>query len=191
MCHYITAILPAHADLQAINAIGKSYGVSFSTLGNEHIERQLQSDQQYLWKESKFCDCGTSFGAFACYQHTHPDTSLKDIKKLRKKGWSEAKIQKWLDNKARSKQKNERSEEWSKKTYEQDARVWIQFLTDLASENICGYLGLLFHWYRGGIESERIDIVQTHETGIDQLNEDAIFHFLEDHIYQINFRNKR
>lgn len=189
MCHYITAIVPKQADIQALNRIGQPYGLTFSPLENDSVEKQLRSDQQYLWKESKFCDCGTAFGAFALDGNKKPDTYKKDLKKLRKKGWSEAKIQKWLDNKARTEQKEVRSEEWSKKKYEQDAQVWIQFLTELSTKNICSYLGLMFHWYAGDLETERIQILQTHPSGLDQLNEEVIFHFLEDHIYQFNFRN--
>ena len=131
MCHFITGITSETTDLELLNTIGSKYGLTFSEASNEHIIKQLKQNQKYLWKDSKYCDCGTALGAIS-FIEKNKKSNEKDLQRLKKKGWSETKINNWLENKKRSELKDERAAEHKQGNYEYDAENWINFLTELS-----------------------------------------------------------
>lgn len=185
MCHYITGIINDGTNLELVNNIGGKYGITFSEASNEHITKQLNSDQKYIWKNSKYCDCGTALGAINFIEEGI-NSNEKDLKRLKKKGWSDTKINHWLENKKRSEQKDERVAEHKQGNYEQDAENWISFLIELSEHSGIGYFGILFHWYSVGVETERVELLVHERLNLNELSPNYIYRMKEDTVYEIS-----
>src|SRR4051794_2456525 len=106
MCHYVTAYVPAGADLTAVEAILDSYNFGFSIVENRHVAQQLGSRTVQILTTRGMCDCGTSLASARTGGRLEaPNDS--HLQKLRKKGWGESRIQRWLDEKAGATQRQE------------------------------------------------------------------------------------
>lgn len=81
------------------------------------------------------------------------------MKKFRRQGWSEAKIERWLEQKEQTKARHQREDEARAQVSTPELDQWINFVTDLLKSGKAPRLGLLLHLYRGGIESERVKIL--------------------------------
>ncbi|MGB3464116.1 MAG: hypothetical protein WBA74_02560 [Cyclobacteriaceae bacterium] len=184
MCHFITGIIYKETKLELINSIGTKYNIIFSEVSNEHISKQLNPDQNYIGKNSKYCDCGTALGAIA-FIEKDKKSNEKDLTRLRKKGWSTTKISNWLENKKRSDLKDERAAKHKQGNYEYDAENWIKFLTELSKNPGIGYFGVLFHWYSSGVESERVELLKYEQLKICELSPDYIYRMEEDTVYEL------
>lgn len=185
MCHFITAIINQTTDLDKLNLIGNDYGITFSNTSNKFIELQLKQGQKYIWKNSKYCDCGTALGAIDFIKQ-EKKSDKKDLKRLKKKGWTETKIKKWLINKERSDLKDQRTAEHQQSKYQDDAENWINFLNDIAKDVDIEYFGLIYHWYSQSVENERFKIVQWKQFNTNPLTTEDIFNMKEDTVYQLN-----
>lgn len=151
MCIFITAIIPADFDTAAAKPILEKHSMLFKPLANHFLESQLQGDRAVLARRS-VCDCDTSLGCRGRlkFPEQHNKTSA-DI--LRKKGWTESKIKRWLHEKEHNAEKRIQEEE---EKYNKDLNNWIEFLASLFSENITNRLGLMIHMFSGGLSEERI-----------------------------------
>lgn len=183
MCHFITAIIDDKSSLETLNSIGKNYGITFRTVSNEHLQKQLQYNRKYLWKNSDQCDCGTSIGSSRTSDPV--ESTKKDIKRFKKKGWSETKIKNWLMNRERSEKKDERAELDRGTNVNEDAKNWIGLLRDFQNSSEIGYFGLLLHWYSGNVESEPVNILDWRKINPERLTTSGIFEMEEDVVYQI------
>jgi hypothetical protein len=94
MCYYITATVPAECNLEILRQVIKKYSFGFTALTNSFITAQLPKGSQYYRATGSYCDCDDGFGYSFHYDRTsNPNDLAKHTTKLRKKGWSEAKIQ--------------------------------------------------------------------------------------------------
>jgi hypothetical protein len=73
--------------------------------------------------------------------------TAKDTKRLKKKGWGEAKIEKWLKDK-------EHKRESALLSRQPEAEEWIAFLRSAVGHPNIGEFGLLLHSYETGPELE-------------------------------------
>lgn len=159
MCHFITGIFSGKTSLEEINAVGKEFGLQFEDCKNEFIQKQLKHDETYLLKCCKQCDCGTPLGS-QNPQKINPAENIgtSEIEKLRRKGWSETKIQRFLSDKNKNTEKYIRGSEQSKAAAENELQEWVAFYRKLFESTDIKTFGILLHWYSGSIESERITI---------------------------------
>src|SRR5918999_3046360 len=111
MCHFITATLPHNVNPQSVASIFDSHKLGFEVISNPHVSSQIESGDSYILTTRGHCDCGTAFGSLA-----HSDASKvvsydRELKKFRKQGWSESKIQRWLTQKEQTKERHQREDE--------------------------------------------------------------------------------
>src|SRR5512137_773494 len=131
MCHYITATVKKGTPLEVLSGIAKSHGLHFIDIKNEFVEQQLPQGTIYLWKKSSHCDCGTALGCMNLRnQQTEVPDRESETKRLRKKGWSEAKIQRWVEEKDKASDKKEARNELYRQSQEPRAEEWVKFLKD-------------------------------------------------------------
>ncbi|UII19161.1 hypothetical protein [Fulvivirga ligni] len=186
MCHFITAIISSNSDLTLLNRIGDQFDIAFDYINNDHIKNQIDTNYSYLQKLTACCECGTSLGAQDHIMSAERE-QIKDINRLKRKGWSQNKIESWLTNKQRSSVNQQRSFDHQSINYQEDAVKWLGFLSLLMKSSEIGYFGLLFHWYSGSVDSEDFQIIEYERLKEHQLNEDFIFHMKEDIVYEVLF----
>ena len=137
MCQYITITLPKEINLNEVKPLFDQYEMSQHLIHNSYVQTQLNSDDDYINTTSRMCDCDSVIASNP--QHLNLEEKYaSDIKRKKKKGWSETKINRWVAQKENS----GRNEE-----LQQDNERWVQFLTELLNENQIGKVGILIHWY--------------------------------------------
>lgn len=158
MCHFITAICSSKTKLTEINSVGETYGLKFEDCNNEHIKKQILKTEKYLIKTAKMCHCGTSLGEANFINDTPVRIQKSEIDKLKKKGWTEAKITRYLADKKKNDAKIAKKNDdiLTRKSDELDN--YINFIQDLFKKTDTELFGLLLHWYSRGPENENIKL---------------------------------
>jgi len=178
VCHFISGLIEKDFAINELNTIGKLYGINFSVCENSFVQSQLKPSEIYLIKTNKHCDCGTELG-FLNRLKKKEDSGENKLSQLRKKGWSEAKIERWLNDKS-----NKQPFDPLGKKYP-DLENWNSFIQTLFAQTKIKKFGLLLHWYRGDVFSERIKIKERIELIVDQLDISELLKIQEDGFYLI------
>lgn len=91
MCTFITAVLPASADIDTVAAIFRAYGrVCVPRSMGAGQAHALAAGERLFHTTPTHCDCGTPLGRATL--SSGRDKSGDMAARLRRKGWSEAKI---------------------------------------------------------------------------------------------------
>lgn len=175
MCHFITAVLPGSANLSALAEIASRHGRALKPQRNLSVEEHLKPGEHYFLTTQSHCDCGTTLGALRRADsklERRKSAAEKQESKLRRKGWSEAKIKRWKEQKA---------EHLAKLKSTQNATDWEHLLIDLLNLRQTPFVGLLLHWYSGPIE-ERIELqgredVKASAETLGRMREDVLYEF--------------
>src|SRR5262245_11617386 len=104
MCHYLTAMLPQSVELKSIAPIFESHKIGFELISNPHVAAQVDPQDWYILTSRKHCDCGTALGSLNQQRAANVTSYDRELKKFRKQGWSEGKIQRWLEQKEQTKE---------------------------------------------------------------------------------------
>jgi len=184
MCHYITATSKKSTPLEVLNRIAKSHGLHFIDIKNEFVEKQLPHDTTYLVKKSSHCDCGTALGCMNLRnQQTEATDRDSEVKRLQKKGWSEAKIQRWIEDKEKASHKKEARNELYRHSQEPRAEEWVEFLKDAVASPEVREFGLLLHFYMTGPERETLELKRQESITVDAVSPDFLMTIEEDVLY--------
>ena len=180
MCHYITVTLPQTADADSVAPIFRSHKLGFQVITNPHVSEQVEAGDLHILT-SKNCDCGTAVGSLNA-SPPHEDFSYEpELKKFRNQGWSEAKINRWLEQKEQTKQKHLEARD---KESTHELNQWIRLITDVLQSGYARRIGLLLHMYHGGIESERISILRREKVKLAGLTPELLMRMKEDVVYE-------
>ena len=189
MCHYITGTFESSKiGIEHINAIGKDFGLQFVDCKNDFIHAQLDSKEHYIAKVSKYCDCGTPLGSWN-KEHVKSIQRAQrsqeaEIEKLKKKGWSAAKIERFLTNRDKNNEKRGLSSQQQYEKATEDIQQWVNFINQLLSKTSIETFGLLLHFYSGSIENERIKISRK-QVAFNDLLDKILIEMDEDTLYLI------
>ncbi|MBI5160233.1 MAG: hypothetical protein HY996_02265 [Micrococcales bacterium] len=184
MCHFITGTLPRAAARTVLAPILREHGLAFSALDNPFVQAQLAPGDAYSRATKAWCDCGTPLGSArrgrgAVAQDGAHVARMKEA--LRKKGWGSAKIERWLVQQARTRERDERVRKDHDAANAAYLETWRDALAALA--RTAGPVGLLLHWYHGGLETERIEIARREPVALRSLDVAALAGIEEDMLY--------
>jgi len=147
MCHYITAVLPANADITRLQGIAESHQHALRPLHSLAMQGQLEAGEQYFVTTAGHCDCGTPLGAFKV--RPGRDDRISKERKLRLKGWSESKIARALDQHDAH---EGRERESRLTTLESGLVEWRNLVLAWLESGATPYIGLMLHFYDGPID---------------------------------------
>ena len=151
MCHYITLIVPTD-DTTALAAIMKRHGRGARAADNPSLTKVLRpGDRQYM-TTLKHCDCGTVLGQKP-NETVVATKATSEADRLRRKGWSQARITRALADKARAESRPPRPGPDS-------LDRWTAILADLATGLRLPHAGLFVHFYSGGIETDDLTVTR-------------------------------
>jgi len=93
MCTYVLAVLPQSIDVAALDAIARGFGRRVSPFANgaDAIAPNLEPGERLFGTTPDHCDCGTALGKSALPLGRTFEPA-REAAKLRRKGWSEARI---------------------------------------------------------------------------------------------------
>ena len=189
VCHFITAALPKNADLSLSREIFHRHKLGFELIENPSVQETLAEGDHYILTTSGMCDCGTILGS----EFREPLPSAEEMEKyaratvdkLRKKGWSEAKIQRWLNEAELNKEKERRGKEAGHYYNVGQASGWLEFITDFLNSKAAPRLSLLLHYYSGPL-SERILLHRKETISLPHLNAASLLSMEEDVIHEVS-----
>lgn len=178
MCHFISAVLPASADIAALTAVAEKHGRGLRSLSNPSVRKELKAGENYFLTTVGHCDCGTPLGAHAA---SATDDTHAQIRKLRAKGWSETKIARWSE---------QRGEHQAQKTAadriaaEAGIAKWQAFLAEALARNDTPYVCLLLHMYDGALDRDielsarqTVNLREADSVFLDAISEDVLYEF--------------
>ena len=181
MCHYITLVLASPTNMAELEAIAGRHKRKLEPLSNQSMKEHLKQGEEYFFTTKGICDCGTTLGYEARRSAKQNPIDLgPQIKKLKAKGWSQSKIDRWVSDKAHHDEKQIASTK-SDEHWNDD---WFAFLSELLESKLIRYVCLLLHWYSGPLTG-RITLkgricVNLYEQGIDfllKIQEDILYEF--------------
>jgi len=139
MCHFIKLVLSAQADVPALRDIVERHGRVLEPISEPRVDRELPpGDDAYL--TTRRCDCGTGLANRKAKRREHDED--REVARLRREGWSEAKIQRWREQRGEA---VARKAEAKAKSKEQEVEDWRALVSDLLDAK-ADHVGLLVHW---------------------------------------------
>ncbi len=146
MCLFITLIAPTD-DVSAVRAVMDRHDREAARFDNPSIRKVLlPGEQQYLTTRGH-CDCGTVLTQRNDTPGEVEAARAKEIARMRRKGWSDAKI-------ARAMEDHNRAEARPRGSEIDSLDLWNDALHDLGSSLKLPYVGLLVRQYSGALDTE-------------------------------------
>ena len=178
MCHYVTAVLPAAADVSRLRDIAESHRHALRPLQSPAMQRQLKAGEQYFLTTAGHCDCGTPLGALKA--RPRRNDRVVEERKLRLKGWSESKIARALDQHDAHEAKERES---ARPAVEVGLAEWQSLVSAWLGSGATPYVGLLLHFYDDPIDAGFL--LQGREVnGRDGVDASTLGHIMEDVLYE-------
>ena len=186
MCHFINLVLNQSSDPDALDAILKRRHCSLNVVNNRHLKEFLKSDEWVIHPQGKHCDCGTSLGSFVDYLPNR--TTKKQLDELRKKGWTERKIERWVEEREKINAREARIQEQFRSVVESedaDPDGWVDTIRQIINETDNDHVGVLLHWYGRSLDGEHIPITGRVQVSIRENAGPALYRMEEDKIYEV------
>ena len=146
MCHFITLIAPTD-DAEAVQAVMERYGRAANPIDNPSIRKVLRDGEHQYLTTRGHCDCGTVLAPRHDTPEAFEQKLAKEEVRLRRKGWSEAKISRALEDKRKADAKPDGGGSDS-------LELWNAALLELQNELKIPYAGLFVRFYSGAIGTE-------------------------------------
>jgi hypothetical protein len=182
MCHYVTAVLPELVAPPSAQAAAEAHQLRFEPVANAFVGGQLRRGEGYFRLGTGQCDCGTPLGARSAAPADDPPSD-RELAKLRKKGWSAAKIERWLGERRLARDRRARKNAAHDASLGPALEGWVAFLRAVLEAGDVASVGLLLHWYRGGVDSERIRLASRRGVPLRELSADLLLGIEEDVLY--------
>ncbi len=179
MCRFITAVLSKDADIEATAAVFRTYGRECVAFVNSSLAAQIGHAENVYFTTRVHCDCNTLLGSSVTSLDAG-DAREIDAARLRRKGWSEAKIARALDQRNDANARPPRSD-----PSQTSLSAWCALIRDtLSSSSRTQYVGLLLHAYHSGMSEEEIVLRERVTLHATELNEASLAAMREDTIYE-------
>ena len=179
MCHYITAVLPPSVQTSSIANIFRKHGRSLRPLESESIQAQLRPGESYFMTTNGHCDCGTGLGASLRPGRSRRRDHLdRQMEQLRRKGWSAAKVAKWLQQHDEQQIARSRQGDLSG-----GIDTWVALLDEVMASGSTASLCLLLHSYSGPL-SEPIKLSARKSMSKEEITARALSGIEEDVLYE-------
>jgi hypothetical protein len=176
MCYYITLVVRG-SDSATIDHLLRDHGRQAKLMNNTSISGALVPGETQYLTTVRHCDCGTVLAPSVA---DRTSKRAEQAAKLAKKGWSQAKIERWLGDKVKA---DHQAKERHQARAPDSIELWSRIIADLVGTPGVQQAGLLLHFYSGYVEQE--EFKPTRETvGIRDLDS-RLRNMREDHIMMV------
>lgn len=180
MCLFITAVIPRSAESPRFSELVKQHRFAFSPCENAHVLRQLRDTERYVYATQTYCDCGSPLFFRSAASKPRSQQQLdQELRKLRRKKWSEAKIARWIEATGpRPVDPN------APPNGQRSVRQWADFLTVALALPGVGYVGIVGHTYSGDLETEAFTLASRVQHSVEALRAGALGVLDEDVVHE-------
>ncbi|MDR0592123.1 MAG: hypothetical protein LBG60_02455 [Bifidobacteriaceae bacterium] len=162
MCYFITATVRG-AGLDALNQALRDAGtgVSFADFSDSRVVGRLEPGDLYLRHDTGACDCDTWLGLET--RAWGKDAAKRAVTegrtaKLRAKGWSEARIRRWIQERESSADRAGLGPGQEVTAASHDAVPWVEVVRAALETARAKRFGLALHWYGGASLEDRFKL---------------------------------
>ncbi|MBA3860046.1 MAG: hypothetical protein C0507_24315 [Cyanobacteria bacterium PR.3.49] len=133
---------------------------------------------------NEHCHCNSAIGRLSKSAADSSFDLAREKQKLKRKGWSDNKIERSLSEKLAA---HGRYEEKNSLADAAEIEKWIEVFSAIAKELPSQEISLLMHVYSGDIEHERISIKARHPLAADVCRSGALLSIVADELYSLRF----
>ncbi len=153
MCYYI-ALVVRGSDAATIDGVLRRHGRQAKPINNASVSGALVPGEAQFLTTVGHCDCGT---ALAPTVIDRAERRTEQIAKLAKKGWSQAKIDRWLSDRVKA---DDRADERRHANTPDSIDLWSRIIADLLATPGVQHAGVLLHFYSGDVEDEVLEPIR-------------------------------
>jgi hypothetical protein len=186
MCTFVFSVLPPGAEVERVRpALGDG---PFGFFPTGYTEQFTDVEGTIFLATNRHCDCGTPLGngRNEAARHDVAERSIEaQAERLLRKGWTEARLRRWRDEKARSLAKREaRPTGWGM-SREEELAAWMSLVVGAARLPSVSWVGLFRHstWDREGTRVRgpvRVALSRLSSEMLSELEEDVLYRFVRD-----------
>jgi len=150
MCTFVTAVLPASADLGAVAALFRAHGrVCVPRQAGEAESTALVAGERLFHTTPAHCDCGTPLGGTT--RPSRRDTPDEMAARFRRKGWGEAKIARAVAQRAEADARPPRPKDAPAPT---SLAEWVVLIDAVVASRATPSLGLYWEDIHGALDDQ-------------------------------------
>ena len=165
MCWHIYICVPTSAKVATIRRIADAHARDF-WLDKFSLEGDVvPRDRSFYCTTRGHCDCGTPIGTRARGHNFRP--SDRELEKLYKKGWSDAKVARWTAQRRSAAEHREAQEPATTP----DVQTWLSLLRKVLTSGASGRIGLIKLWS----PKRNLQLRRHEEIPISQATEDLLY----------------
>ncbi len=163
MCTFLSVTLPVSANVEACRALFQSKGLVLAPVEAGQQPSGVENSENYYFTCAGVCDCSTDIASdhLRSGHLRDSDSDEEIIRDLRKKKWSDAKIERRLEALRRTKAKIERAEQAKSDHWPGDAQNWVELFEVAIQQKMTRYIGLTANFYAGSIYEPDFALVRT------------------------------
>lgn len=137
------------------------------------------------------CDCGSVLGS-GKWKDERDSKFESRIEKSRKskKGWSEAKLNRWIDQKKAARQGRARHQAALAESKSASIQSWMGLIKSMIETHGLSEFGLILHFYRGLFITEDFVLTNKIVVPVGKLDEKILEYMEEDVIYEFTKKSK-
>lgn len=156
MCNFITSWICGPLDKGGLKSILDANGFGFHEYPDSPIKYKLKVPLYFRPGKGQ-CDCGSDLGDRD--RKAKREAPLEEkVALLREKGWSETKINRWVEERMRVERKGIREKNARKGSQSETVEEWWNLLNALLDTHGIKSVGILFHDYHGNQTLEDFDL---------------------------------
>lgn len=153
MCYYI-ALVVRGSDAATIDGVLRRHGRQAKPISNASIGGALVPGEAQFLTTVGHCDCGTALAPTVIDRVAN---RTEQVAKLAKKGWSQAKIDRWLSDRVKA---DDRAAERRHANTPDSVELWCGIISALLATPGVQNAGVLLHFYSGDVEDEVIEPIR-------------------------------
>ncbi len=192
MCHYITASCGHTRDEDAIRKLAECLQLAWQPLDNPWVTRHLLlPGERYFYTTRSSCDCGTQLGSRRWAESlvpAHEARIERELQKHRKRGWTETRIQRWLEQLRANEDRHREQFTGPRPETGTGSEIdrWIEFVTGVVQGKWADWVGVLLHSYQGYLETEELEVKPSQWLSLPELKRETLLDLEEDVLYRFS-----
>lgn len=153
MCTFLSVTLPVSANVEACRALFESKGMVLAPVEAGQQPSGVAAAENYYFTCGGVCDCNTDIASDHLRNphliSSEPEEAI--VRDLRKKNWSDAKIERRLEALRRTQAKKERASQAKSDHWPGDAQTWMKLFEEAIEQKMTRHIGLTANFYSGSI----------------------------------------
>jgi hypothetical protein len=151
MCTFITVALPKAAHIDDLLEAFKRAKLGLHPAEDARPVGLLE-DESYFFTNTKYCDCGTMLGSAISRPRDPVDHRRRKLEAdLRKRGWSDSKIERRLSDFDHTEEKDLRAGVERAQANQAELSGWMTLINEVLSRRIAMRFGVAVNEYRGSV----------------------------------------